>query len=444
MSGESTSVLKRLFPLVKLAIAFGLIAFIIWLVPITDEITLPGATEEADRTIAGRIVDRQGTTARFESESEGDAAGEIITLTLGAESGADENLILSIESADGAVEIPESREEVRPRLNKGIMTVLSNASLELLLAAIGMIIAGSMLAIYRWTLLLKAAGVATGLFRAVSLTFIGLFFNNVMPGLTGGDLVKAVYIARDHSKKKTEAIITVLLDRVLGITGLAAVASLVIPMKFDEYAVVAPWIYGFLAVLIGGAAVFFSRRLRSAVRLDEILKKLPLQKFLLKINQAVFLYRFRKKAVMASLAISMVVHLIIITGISIIGKGIGLGVSTQAYFAIMPIVLIVMALPISPAGLGTGEAAAIYFWGAQGVSGSEAVSLLLVYRMSQLSVSLIGGVFLALQKQRITSEEMESFSDEEGDEESDGDEGRGGKSSGPPDETRRDASGSTP
>src|SRR5690606_37149136 len=103
----------------------------------------------------------------------------------------------------GHVEVPPSREEIRPRLNKGILTVLRSADLELLLLSVGLIIVGSLLAIYRWTLLLRAAGVETGVWRAVSLTFIGLFFNTVMPGLTGGDLVKAVYIARDHRKKKT-------------------------------------------------------------------------------------------------------------------------------------------------------------------------------------------------------------------------------------------------
>ena len=432
MTDGSTSILKRLLPLAKIAIALGLIAFILWLVPITDEIALPGATPDEDRTIAGRILERVETTAQFETED-----GERLELTLGAGSGADENLILSIARTDGAVDLPAARGNVKPRLNKGIMTVLRNARMEFLLAAIGMIIAGSLLAIYRWTLLLKAAGVETGLFRAVSLTFIGLFFNNVMPGLTGGDLVKAVYIARDHRKKKTEAIITVLLDRVLGITGLACVAGLVIPLKFEEYAVVAPWIYGILAMLAGGALVFFSRRVRAAVRLDAILERLPLQRFILKINQAVFLYRYRRQTVVASLAISMVVHLIIISGIGIIGKGIGLSVPMVTYFAVMPIVLIVMALPISPAGLGTGEAAAIYFWGAQGVSGSEAVSLLLVYRMSQLVVSLIGGVFLALQKQRITTEEMENFSEDRSEE--DGDD-----AGGDPDVERRDATGSTP
>ncbi len=404
MTDAAPPLWKRLLPLAKIAIAAGLIALIVWLVPVTDQIALPGPTKADDRKVAGRILDRDGLEATFESEE-----GEVLVLTLAAESGAEENAIVSIRRPDGEVEAPPSRGTVRPRLNKGILTVVRNARLDLLLLAVGLIIAGSLLAIYRWTLLLRAADVATGLWRAVSLTFIGLFFNTVMPGLTGGDLVKAVYIARDHRTKKTEAIITVLLDRVLGITGLALVAGLIIPLRFEEYATVAPWIYGFLFTLVVLGCVFFSRRIRSAVRLDEILKRLPLQEFILKINQAVFLYRYRKPTVVAALGLSMLVHLIIITGIGVIGRGIGLDVPMQSYYAIMPIVLIVMALPISPGGLGTGEAAAIYFWAPQGVSASEAFSLLLVYRMAQIAVSLIGGVFLAFQKERVTSQEMERF-----------------------------------
>lgn len=419
MTTASPPLWKRLLPLAKIAIAAGLIALIIWLVPVTDQMSLPGVTAADDATIAGRILDRDGTTARFETE-----AGELLTLTLAAERGAEENAIVTIAHADGSIDRPAARNSVRPRLNKGILSVVRNARLDLLLLSVIMIIVGSLLAVYRWTLLLRAADLVTGLFRAVSLTFIGLFFNTVMPGLTGGDLVKAVYIARDHSKKKTEAIITVLLDRVLGITGLALVAGLVIPWKYEAYAAVAPWIYGFLLVLVFLGVVFFSRRVRSAVRLDEILKRLPLQQFILKINQAVFLYRYRKGTVLTSVGLSMVVHLMIITGIAFIGIGIGLDVPMQSYFAIMPIVLIVMALPVSPGGLGTGEAAAIYFWSPLGVSASEAFSLLLVYRMAQIAVSLIGGLFLAFQKERVTSEEMEAFSGD----------------ASPPSKSRRDAS----
>src|SRR5262249_5926249 len=44
----------------------------------------------------------------------------------------------------------------------------------------------------RWWRLLELAGCPTRWSNALRLTFLGLFFNNVIPGATGGDVVKGV------------------------------------------------------------------------------------------------------------------------------------------------------------------------------------------------------------------------------------------------------------
>ena len=64
----------------------------------------------------------------------------------------------------------------------------------------------------RWWLLLRASNLPQTLIRAFRLTFIGCFFNNVVPGQTGGDLVRAYYIARENKGRKTDSILTVIVD----------------------------------------------------------------------------------------------------------------------------------------------------------------------------------------------------------------------------------------
>ncbi len=100
------------------------------------------------------------------------------------------------------------------------------------------------------------------------------------------------------------------------------------------------------------------------------------------------------------------------TGIGIMGIGIGLNVPFVTYYAVIPICLIVMALPMTPAGWGVGEAAFIYFLGPLGVGASSALALALVYRMAQLAVSLNGGICLALQRDRVSTQEVERFAGE--------------------------------
>ena len=60
--------------------------------------------------------------------------------------------------------------------------------------------------------------------RAQKLAFIGLFFNNIIPGMTGGDLVKAIMVARDHPEQQPAAILSVIIDRIIGLLGLVLVA----------------------------------------------------------------------------------------------------------------------------------------------------------------------------------------------------------------------------
>ena len=43
----------------------------------------------------------------------------------------------------------------------------------------------------RWWLLLRAQSIHISVLAAVRLFFLGLFYNNVMPGAVGGDLLKA-------------------------------------------------------------------------------------------------------------------------------------------------------------------------------------------------------------------------------------------------------------
>ena len=69
----------------------------------------------------------------------------------------------------------------------------------------------------RWWFLLRANGLGVRFIEAQKFGWIGLFFNNVMPGATGGDVVKAVYIVRRCSGDKVRAVVSIVVDRILGV-----------------------------------------------------------------------------------------------------------------------------------------------------------------------------------------------------------------------------------
>ena len=130
--------------------------------------------------------------------------------------------------------------------------------LDLRLLAIGVLIFQfSLLITYvRWYLLVRVIEPRFTLRSTLVLGFIGYVFNLVIPGAVGGDFIKAAYLVRMHIKK-TQAVASMVIDRILGLLGLfvlAALAGAVAWSSVDSSEVrkliVAAWIATGLAFLV--------------------------------------------------------------------------------------------------------------------------------------------------------------------------------------------------
>src|SRR6185369_13725757 len=87
---------------------------------------------------------------------------------------------------------------------------------------------GIVLGIMRWRTLLSAGGFQLSFGRATEISFVAHFFNSLMLGTVGGDVMKAYYAARETHHRKTEAVVTVLVDRVIGLWAMLVFASVMI------------------------------------------------------------------------------------------------------------------------------------------------------------------------------------------------------------------------
>ncbi|MCJ7693411.1 MAG: flippase-like domain-containing protein, partial [Sedimentisphaerales bacterium] len=94
----------------------------------------------------------------------------------------------------------------------------------LLFAAVLVIFAlGQVLVALRWWILTKTQAIVISFSAAVRLQFLGLFYNNFLPGSVGGDLIRAWYVTK-HTEKKFEAVLSVFVDRVIGLTSTLIIA----------------------------------------------------------------------------------------------------------------------------------------------------------------------------------------------------------------------------
>ncbi|NQU09262.1 flippase-like domain-containing protein, partial [bacterium] len=91
----------------------------------------------------------------------------------------------------------------------------------LAVACMGVVV---VLGVVRWQSILRVQGLELPFRRVCSINFIGLFFNAFMLGATGGDVMKAWYVAHETHHKKAEAVATVIVDRVIGLLVLFVIA----------------------------------------------------------------------------------------------------------------------------------------------------------------------------------------------------------------------------
>ncbi|MFT7462247.1 MAG: hypothetical protein ACI9EF_000585 [Pseudohongiellaceae bacterium] len=295
---------------------------------------------------------------------------------------------------------------------------------------LGVVFLATCISMLRWHFLMTSVGLYSTPWLALRLGFIGVFFNNVVPGLTGGDLIKAVYVTRENPDQRSAAVVSVIVDRIIGIVALALIAAVVIPFNLDRYGQAALGIYGFLFAASVGAVFTLSRRAKAALR--SVFGRLGLTSetrgagALAKIDEAVSMYRNRVRQIVIALGISVVVHMLIIVAISIFAGALINGgreklstieaaeassretelnafaeLELDAYCSVIPIIMIGSAIPVAPAGWGVGEKLFEHFFGEAGVAKIDAATLSLTYRLTATLVSLLGGILLLLDRKRI-------------------------------------------
>lgn len=202
---------------------------------------------------------------------------------------------------------------------------------------------------------------AGGVFR---LTLIGTFFNYVMPGGVGGDVVKAYYFGKDHPSARAAAITSVILDRALGLYAMVCMAVFVMLADYERVLSVQALktlLTLMLAVWVAFSAAFyvlFSRRLKRAGWIISLLSKLPFSEKFLKLYETGHKFGLLRRRMIAILALSVLSQSVSIVFLWVAGRAAGFAdIPLITYFLVAPLGYMAAAIPVSPAGLGVGQAA---------------------------------------------------------------------------------------
>lgn len=291
----------------------------------------------------------------------------------------------------------------------------------------------------RWWWLLRVNGTDVSLVETLRYTWIGIFFNNVVPGATGGDVVKALYIMKRCPGHRVQVLMSVIVDRVLGLGSLALLGAVVVLFALDRFAEIAIGIWSVIAGVGLVGLIAFSRRLRNLVRLKALLDRLPpkLGHVLKRVDHAAFVYREHKIVIAASLLAGVGNHVLAVLSVVCFGNALDIGMPSFEYFVLIPVINIVTAVPLAPNGWGIGEGLYKYFFGQYGgvhiagagvpeavareTMGTRGLAVSVLYRLHVTLWSLFGGALTLLEKDKVTRADIEREVAEEAREDEAGD-----------------------
>ena len=265
------------------------------------------------------------------------------------------------------------------------------------LAAVLLFIGNNLVLAWRLQILINAHHLRLSFFAAARLTFIGLFFNAYLPGATGGDIVKIYYASKGNPGKRTEVVTILILDRFIGLFCLLTLPLLLAPF-FMEMGTATPVLQGLLwaaltvacgmivAVVIGTHSGFRNSRL-----LHWIYTRMPLGGLLQRALDTLYTYRHNKGVILQSMLLSYLLQLLTIgASLAIAQATAPLGADLRMIMLI-PLGFLANSLPVTPGGIGVGEAALAHLFMLFGMQGGAEV--ILGWRLIMVVTGLLGLVF---------------------------------------------------
>jgi uncharacterized protein (TIRG00374 family) len=212
---------------------------------------------------------------------------------------------------------------------------------------------------FRWFLLVRVIEPHFPFRSTVLLGFIGHVFNLVIPGAVGGDLIKAAYLVGMRIKR-TQAIASMVIDRIVGLLGLFVLASVAGAIAWQRSPgnvrnlILVAWVATGLGVLLL-AAIFGQVLTRLFPQLGAGHPRFRL--IVRELQEMSATYRGRLDVVLYALLLSMFNHSLSVVAFYLIGWMLypNLDTTLAQHFLMVPLTLFTMAVPLPFGALGLTE-----------------------------------------------------------------------------------------
>jgi uncharacterized membrane protein YbhN (UPF0104 family) len=265
----------------------------------------------------------------------------------------------------------------------------------------------------RWHLLIRAQEISVRLIDTLRLGALGFALNYASLGAVGGDFFKAIFLAHGQPGKRTEAVATVVADRVMGLLTMLAVAScgILVAGLLDTGSptvrVLCKTILVSAGVAWSGAVLLVNFGGLSGSWMCGQAARIPLVgKTLARLLRTVHVYRSRKGVLVVALAISVVMAMGFVTSFYLVARALPIHEPPWSqHLVIVPTAALVGAIPLTPSGVGTTELALEELYkampGGNQVVAGDGTLVGIGRRATEIAVALVGLVFYLTHRREV-------------------------------------------
>lgn len=291
-------------------------------------------------------------------------------------------------------------------LNRDQVSQLDRDDIRWGYAAVGFLLCGGaiLLTFLRWFLLVWALEFKFSIRDAIRLGFFGYACNYVSFGAVGGDVVKAIALAGKQESRRTVAVATIFLDRILGLLALLLVGALI--SLFQSAETRHPVFVTAAGVFWGGAIaglICLLIALHPATPKSRWMNAMVRWKYVGPIigdfQNGVLLYQSKSRVLWTAVAISVVGHFAMLSSFYFCALSLSPAEGVPdfaAHLLFMPAAEIAAMVPIVPGGIGALEGAIAYFYGKAGFAEGTGLLTGLAYRVISVLLAALGAAYFFL------------------------------------------------
>ena len=268
---------------------------------------------------------------------------------------------------------------------------LEEGSWPLFLAGIGVLFCSQLVGAWRWYFLLEGAGLRRPLPAVIRAYLMGAFANSFLPTAFGGDLARALLLAKP-GPPLVRALLSVVVDRFLALWCLIGLGWLSLAIRPGS--VPTSLALALLAVTAGGLVASTLLILFSLRGGNALARRLPerVVEWARETRATLHLYRKRPRILLIGLGLGLAFQALTVTALWLVARAIDIDAPITLLAVVAPLVLVVTLIPISIAGFGLREGGMVVFLATADYSTTEATLLSLMSVVALVAASLPGAI----------------------------------------------------